>query len=504
MPRAEIADALVKELLATGLLVRHAADASLVLAPVQVYPVDLDDGTTLLVATDWPIESVHLASASRVMPIGVDSLTLALGMPAGLCANKRVLDVCCGSGIQALAAAAAGASHVTASDISPRAVRFTQFNAALNAQPSVIALCGARLDAVCGERFDVILANPPFVAVPPGVSDDARARVTGGADGADFVRRLMRDADGALARGGCLLVVTQLPNPDEAHSWLARASGGALEVAFVYDPRHTQSAAVYAAEHAADSGAASSDAWRAGLEAAGVASIGFGVFAARRVADGDSGGGGSIRVTSGSARHGMLDGRRRDALRDALGAFVRREPPPPPPTHSARRRLRPPAAGGRAACHAAAVAAAEPAARVSALPIPQRLAAAAASGGGGFGARGGGAARRRPRRARAAGDRGGWDCRPRASGRARALLHAGKARAAAPGRARALRRAAGRTVPRSVTVGRRSRRRGGCTPPSAPTPLRWKARRTTTASACAACWRSRSRPSRTTSCRAGL
>ena len=49
----------------------------------------------------------------------------------------------------------------------------------------------------------------------------------------------------------------------------------------MYDPRHTQSAAVYAAEHAADSGAASSDAWRAGLEAAGVASIGFGVFAAR-------------------------------------------------------------------------------------------------------------------------------------------------------------------------------------------------------------------------------
>ena len=307
VPRAEIADALVKELLATGLLVPHAANASLVLAPVQVYPVDLDDGTTLLVATDWPIESVHLASASRVMPIGVDSLTLALGMPAGLCSNKRVLDVCCGSGIQALAAAAAGASHVTASDISPRAVRFTQFNAALNAQPSVIALCGDGLDAVRGQRFDVILANPPFVAVPPGVSDDAAWYVTGGADGANLVRRLMQDADGALARGGCLLVVTQLPNPDEAHSWLA--SGSALEVAFVYDPRHTQSAAVYAAEHAADSGAASSDAWRAGLEAAGVASIGFGVFAARRVADGGGGGGGgSIRVASGSARHGMLDG----------------------------------------------------------------------------------------------------------------------------------------------------------------------------------------------------
>ena len=148
----------------------HAADASLLLSPVQIYPLDLDDGTTLLVATDWPIESVHLASASRVMPIGVDSLTLARGMPAGLCSNKRVLDVCCGSGIQALAAAAAGASHVTASDISPRAVRFTRFNAALNAQPSVIALCGDGLDAVRGERFDVILANPPFVAVPPGVS----------------------------------------------------------------------------------------------------------------------------------------------------------------------------------------------------------------------------------------------------------------------------------------------------------------------------------------------
>lgn len=91
-------------------------------------------------------------------------------------AGKRVADVGTGSGILALAAARAGASHVVAIDINPNAAEAAGENARLNG-------LGERVTAVCSNlmsglaprpTFDVILSSPPsFPGEPKDVADRA-------------------------------------------------------------------------------------------------------------------------------------------------------------------------------------------------------------------------------------------------------------------------------------------------------------------------------------------
>jgi release factor glutamine methyltransferase len=89
--------------------------------------------------------------------------------------GKSVADVGSGSGILALAAARAGAEHVTALDINPNAVLATNENAKANGfGDRVIAVCSDLLLALPPEpSFDVILSSPPKHAGEPRDLADA-------------------------------------------------------------------------------------------------------------------------------------------------------------------------------------------------------------------------------------------------------------------------------------------------------------------------------------------
>ena len=69
---------------------------------------------------------------------------------------------------------------------------------------------GRWLQPLAGERFDVIVANPPYVAEGdphlPGLVFEPRLALTSGADGLDAIREIARESPGYLARGGWLLV----------------------------------------------------------------------------------------------------------------------------------------------------------------------------------------------------------------------------------------------------------------------------------------------------------
>jgi len=117
-----------------------------------------------------------------------------------------VLDLCTGSGVLAVSAALAGARSVTAVDVSRRAVLTARLNGLLNGR-RIRTRRGNLLDAVPGERFDVIVANPPYL---PAIADDPRGllRATeAGPDGRLFVDRLIDRAPDHLRPGGVLLVV---------------------------------------------------------------------------------------------------------------------------------------------------------------------------------------------------------------------------------------------------------------------------------------------------------
>jgi release factor glutamine methyltransferase len=119
----------------------------------------------------------------------------------------RVVDVCAGSGLLAVTAALCGA-RATAIDVSRRAVLCPALNARLNGV-RVRALRGDLLAPVRGERFDVIVSNPPYL--PAG--DDALPRRgaarawDAGRDGRALLDALLAQAPDHLAPGGVLLVV---------------------------------------------------------------------------------------------------------------------------------------------------------------------------------------------------------------------------------------------------------------------------------------------------------
>lgn len=118
----------------------------------------------------------------------------------------RVLEVCTGSGALALCAARAGAD-VTAVDAWWRAVASARLNAA-RLRLRLDVRWGDLFRPVAGERFDLVLANPPYVPIPPGSDHRAAARAwDGGHDGRALLDRLCRDVPAALAPGGTVAIV---------------------------------------------------------------------------------------------------------------------------------------------------------------------------------------------------------------------------------------------------------------------------------------------------------
>lgn len=120
--------------------------------------------------------------------------------------GAHVLELCAGSGALAQTAAARGAARVVAVDCSARAVLSIRAGARLNGL-KVDARRGDLLGALDrDERFDVILANPPYLPADPDAprTDD---RWDAGADGREVLDRIADGAHRHLRPGGRVLLV---------------------------------------------------------------------------------------------------------------------------------------------------------------------------------------------------------------------------------------------------------------------------------------------------------
>ena len=138
-----------------------------------------------------------------------DARLLAAAMrERSLAVGARVLELFTGSGAIAIAAAHEGAREVTVVDVSRRALASAWINARRNGV-SVRTRCGDLFAPLDGERFDLILANPPYVPS----ADDALPRAgaarawEGGGDGRLLLDRLCVEAPAHLTPGGTLLLV---------------------------------------------------------------------------------------------------------------------------------------------------------------------------------------------------------------------------------------------------------------------------------------------------------
>jgi release factor glutamine methyltransferase len=102
---------------------------------------------------------------------------------------------------------------VVAVDISPEAVRCARINVLLNrVEDRVEVRCGDLFEPVCGERFDLVLFNPPFYAGTPRELWEFAWRAQSVLD------RFARDLPSVLTPSGHALVVvsTTTVGVDEA------------------------------------------------------------------------------------------------------------------------------------------------------------------------------------------------------------------------------------------------------------------------------------------------
>lgn len=255
-------------------------DGPRVRAQLEVAPYGSDQHDWW-VASDWSSRRTGRATETdHVLGVGGASTMLAQ------CTVRpdvdRALDIGTGCGVQAFHLTT-HARAVTATDVSQRCLEIAAFNASLNGM--VLDLREGNLfEPVAGERFDLIVSNPPFVIGSPETQrHDYR---DSGLQGDAVCASVVRGARHHLSDNGwCQLLANwEITDGDfwAAHprSWVA---GSGLDAWVVQ--RDVQDPASYVETWLRDAGEqrsgqyrSSYDAWLTALESRGVLGIGFGLI----------------------------------------------------------------------------------------------------------------------------------------------------------------------------------------------------------------------------------
>jgi release factor glutamine methyltransferase len=154
---------------------------------------------------------LHLRVDARVLVPRPDTETLVQWALDALPATPaRCLDLGTGSGAVALAVKSQRPDvAVTATDASTVALAVARDNAE-RLGLAVDFFNGSWLQAVPGQRFDVIASNPPYIAEGDhhlvALTHEPISALTAGPDGLDDIRTIVAQAPGALHPGGWLLL----------------------------------------------------------------------------------------------------------------------------------------------------------------------------------------------------------------------------------------------------------------------------------------------------------
>jgi len=153
----------------------------------------------------------------------------------------RILEIGTGSGCMAVALARRfPQAAVDAVDISADALAVAAQNVAAHGLEQRIRLLQSDLfAALSGERYDLIVSNPPYVdaaamaALPPEYRHEPRLALAAGADGLDCLLPLLREAPVHLQPGGVLALETGdaeeallTQHPEFPLIWLEHPAGG--------------------------------------------------------------------------------------------------------------------------------------------------------------------------------------------------------------------------------------------------------------------------------------
>ena len=194
-------------------------------------------------STAYPDERDAVVAAQGVYAPQEDSRVLIDVLEkTGLAIGRRIADLCTGSGVVAITAAAQGASAVTAFDICARAVRCARVNAVC-AGVDVDVHLGSWARAVEFAPFDLVVCNPPYVPHDPRVNNALPATIgparawDAGYDGRLVLDPLCGTVSDLLAdRGSLLLVQSEFADPRRTLAALSSAGLDAEVIAWQWIP----------------------------------------------------------------------------------------------------------------------------------------------------------------------------------------------------------------------------------------------------------------------------
>ena len=182
-------------------------------ACLRIVPLD-----ELLIAADRRYSGSHLPG-DIVMGAGLSSTVLMHGTIRNPFA--RTLDLCAGSGVQSLAAAPHSQS-VLALEKNTHAIEMGRLAAVLNGVDTIEFRKSDFFSAAEGERFDLIVANPPYV-----ISPESEFQFRDSGLGADRVaEHLVRSSQRFLNEGGYFQLVCDWANY-AGRDWQHRLAGWA-------------------------------------------------------------------------------------------------------------------------------------------------------------------------------------------------------------------------------------------------------------------------------------
>jgi release factor glutamine methyltransferase len=184
--------------------------------------------------------SLSLAVTKDVLTPRPETETLieaALELAPGLDSEMAILDIGTGSGAVALALARERPkARVTASDISPAALAVARGNAErLELAGRVRFVEGDLFAPLAGERFDLVVSNPPYLSNAPGtahapeLAHEPAAALFAPEQGLAVLRALAQGVSAHLVSGGAAAFEVSPEQADRVAGWCREA--GLLDVA---------------------------------------------------------------------------------------------------------------------------------------------------------------------------------------------------------------------------------------------------------------------------------
>ncbi|MDU7361420.1 MAG: methyltransferase [Propionibacteriaceae bacterium] len=177
-------------------------------AAVDVRPYGSpDDGASGWIVSDLT-PGLNLAT-SRTRPdyvLGVSPASTTLAQLTMRTQVGAALDLGTGCGVQSLHLAQ-HADHVVATDVNRRALEMARQSAELTGV-DIDFRDGSLFEPVAGERFDLIVSNPPYVMSPPAEEGATLTYRETNFSGDGLLQAILREAPAHLAPGGSLQLLT--------------------------------------------------------------------------------------------------------------------------------------------------------------------------------------------------------------------------------------------------------------------------------------------------------